>query len=83
MPHGLPTTQRLPVRFVSGTEPPFRERDRVAMRGAFDLLSRDEVVACGLAIVGRLKAGIMPRDAARPAGQAALFKHRVEQGGSE
>jgi hypothetical protein len=83
MPHGSPTTQQPPIRFASGPDPLFRERDRVAVRGAFDLLSHDEAVAYGLAIFGRLKAGITPRDAAWPAGQVALFKRLLAQGGSE
>jgi hypothetical protein len=83
MPHGSPTTQQPPIRFASGTDPLFRERDRVAMRGAFDLLSHDDAVAYGPAIFGRLKPGIMPRDAAWPAGQVALFKRWLAQGGSE
>jgi len=83
MPHGSPTTQQPPIRFASGTDPLFRERDRAAMRRALDLLSRD-VVAYGQAIFGRTKPGTMRCcDRAWPAGQAALFKHRVEQGGSE
>jgi hypothetical protein len=82
MPHGSPTTQQPPIRFASGTDPLFRERDRTAMRRAFDLLSRD-VVAYGQAIFGRMKPGTMRCDRAWPARQVALFKHRVEQGGSE
>jgi hypothetical protein len=72
--------QQPPIRFASGTDPLFRERDRVAMRGAFDLLSHD---GAGPAIFGRLKAGIMPRDAAWPAGRVAFFKRWLAQGGSE
>jgi hypothetical protein len=83
MPHGSPTMQQPPIRFASGTDPLFRERDRVAMRGAFDLLSHDDVVAYGPAIFGGLRAGSMPCDRAWPAGQVALFKHRFAQGGSE
>ena len=47
MPHGSPTTQQPPIRFASGTNRLFRERDRTAVRGDFDLLSRDDVVAHG------------------------------------
>jgi hypothetical protein len=83
MPHGSPTAQQPPIRFGSGTGPLFRERDRVVMRGAFDLLSYDDVVAYGPAIFGRLKAGSMARDAAWPAGQGLLFKRWLAQAGSE
>ena len=83
MPHGSPTTQRPPIRFASGTNRLFRERDRIAVRGAFDLLSCDDVVAYGEAIFGRLKAGSMPGDRAWPAGRVAVFKRWFAQGGGE
>jgi hypothetical protein len=83
MPHGSPTTQQPPIRFASGTDLLARERDRVAMRGAFDLVSPDDTVACGLAILGRLKAGSMPRDAAWPGCRVALFKRLLAPGGGE
>ena len=83
MPHGSPTTHQPPIRFASGTGPLFRERDRVAVRGAFDLLSHDDAAAYGVAIFGRLKAGSMPRDAAWPAGQVAVLKRWLAKGGGE
>jgi hypothetical protein len=66
-----------------GTDPLFRARDRSAMRHAFDLLSHDDVAAYVEAILGRLKPGTMRCDRAWPAGQAALLKHWLAQGGSE
>jgi hypothetical protein len=45
--------------------------------------SLDDAVAYGLAISGRLKAGITPRDAAWRAGRVALFERWLAQGGSE
>jgi hypothetical protein len=83
MPHGSPTTQQPPIRVASGTNLLFRERDRTAIRRAFDLLSHDDVVAYGQAIFGRLKAGIMPSDRAWPADQVASFKHWLAQAESE
>ena len=83
MPHGSPTTQRPPIRFASGPNRLFRERDRIAVRGAFDLLSHDAVVAHGQAIFGRLKAGRMPCDRAWPAGRVAVFRRWFAQGGGE
>jgi hypothetical protein len=83
MPHGSPTTQQPPIRFALGTYPFFRERDRSAMRCAFDLLSHDDVVAYGRASFGRLKAGTMRCDRAWPAGQVALFERLLLLGGSE
>ncbi len=83
MPHGSPTTQQPPIRFASGTNRLFRERDRIAVRGAFDVLSRDDVVAYGQAIFGRLKAGSMPCDRAWLAGRVAVLRRWFAQGGGE
>jgi hypothetical protein len=83
MPDGSPTTQQPPIRFASGTNRPFRERDRIAVRGIFDRSSGDDVVACDLATFGRLKAGGMPRDAAWNAGRVAVFKRWFARGGGE
>jgi hypothetical protein len=47
----------------------------------FDLWSRDDVLANGDAILGRLKAGTMPCDGAWPAQQVSLFEQWLEQGG--
>ena len=81
MRHGSPTTQQPPIRFASGTNSLFRERERSAMRRAFDLLSHDDVV--GRAVFGRPKAGAMPCDGAWPAGRVALFEPWILPGGSE
>lgn len=83
MPHGSPTTQQPPIRFASGTNRLFRERDGIAVRGAFHLLPHDDVDAYGQAIFGRLKAGNMPCDRAWPAGRVAVFKRWLAQGGGE
>jgi hypothetical protein len=48
----------------------------------FDLWSRDDVLANGDAILGRLKAGTMPCDGAWPAQQVSLFERWLAQGGS-
>lgn len=83
MPHGSPTTQQPPIRFALGTNRLFRERDRTAVRGVFDLLSHDDVVAYGVAIFGRLKAASMLCDRAWPAGRVAVFERWFAQGGGE
>ncbi len=83
MPHESPTTQQPPIRFALGTNPFFRERDRTAMRRAFELLSHDDVVAYRQAIIGGPKAGTIHCDRTWPAGPVALFKHWLAQGGSE
>jgi hypothetical protein len=78
-----PPTQQPPIGFASDIKPLFRERDRSAMRGAFDLWSHDDVLAHGQAILGHLEAGTMPCDGAWPAEQVSLFEHWLAQGGSE
>ncbi len=83
MSHGSPTTQQPPIRFASGTNRLFRGRDRIAARGAFDVLSHDDVVAYGQAIFGRRKAGSVRCDRAWPAGRVAVFKRWFAQGGGE
>ena len=83
MPDKSPPAQQPPIRFASDIKPLFRERDRTAMRRAFDLWSRDDVVAHGQAILGQLKAGTMPCDGAWPADQVALFEDWLARGGNE
>jgi hypothetical protein len=68
------------VGFGADVKPLFRERDRTAMQGAFDLWSYDDVVAHGEAIATRLKAGTMPCDGAWPAEQVELFERWLSDG---
>lgn len=77
------STQEPQVRFTVDIRPLFRERDRDSMRGHFDLWSRDDVLAHGQAIEGRLKEGTMPCDGAWPKEQVALFERWLAQGGVE
>ena len=72
-----------PVSFDADIRPLFRDRDREAMRRAFDLFSREDVLAHASAIEAQLKAGTMPCDGAWPADRVALFASWVEQGGAE
>src|SRR3954471_20720181 len=58
----------------------FRERDRNAMRFAFDLWSHDDVSTHADAILGRLEAGTMPCDGAWPAERVALFRQWIDAG---
>ncbi len=69
-----------PVGFSLDILPLFRESDRSAMRGAFDLWSHDEVAAHGQAIAARLKNGSMPCDGPWPPEQVSLFERWLEQG---
>jgi hypothetical protein len=68
------------VRFSSDILPLFRESDRDAMRGAFDLWSHDQVTAHGQAIAARLKNGSMPCDGPWPPEWVSLFERWLEQG---
>jgi hypothetical protein len=72
-----------PVKFGAQIRPLFREKDRDAMRRAFDLWSYDDVRAHAPAIAARLQAGTMPCDGAWPAEQVALFERWVTDGAAE
>jgi hypothetical protein len=69
-----------PVSFAADIKPLFRERDRNAMRSAFDLWSRDDVSENSDAILDRLRSGSMPCDGAWPAAQVDLFARWVDGG---
>jgi hypothetical protein len=71
------------ISFSADIRPLFRDSDREAMRRAFDLFSREDVLAHASAIESQLKAGTMPCDGAWPADRVALFASWVEQGGAE
>jgi hypothetical protein len=61
------------VTFATDIKPLFRERDRGAMKGAFDLWSYDDVRAHAEAIATHLRNGTMPCDGPWPADRVALF----------
>jgi hypothetical protein len=67
--------------FARDIRPLFRERDRAAMRWAFDLGEVASVRQHADAILEQVAAGRMPCDAAWPAERVALF-HRWVQAGS-
>ena len=58
--------------FETDIKPLFREKDRQAMRRAFDLWSYDDVVAHADAITQRLSDGTMPCDDAWPYEQGSV-----------
>jgi hypothetical protein len=66
--------------FDTDIKPLFREQDRSAMTWAFDLWSYDDVSANAEAILGRLRNGTMPCDAAWPAEQVDVFARWVDEG---
>jgi hypothetical protein len=71
------------LSFTADVKPLFRESDRAAMRGAFDLWSSEDVRAHGTAIAGRLRDGSMPCDGRWPADHVDLFEQWLAQGGPE
>jgi hypothetical protein len=66
--------------FESDIKPLFREKDRNAMRRAFDLWSYDDVVAHADAIGQALDKGTMPCDGPWPKDHVARFQRWVEEG---
>ena len=68
------------MRFEDDIKPLFRERDRDAMRFAFDLCSPDDVSTHADAILARLEAGTMPCDGAWPAERVAVFRRGIDAG---
>jgi hypothetical protein len=79
-PGHLETEKEEPMQFDHDIKPLFRERDRNAMRFAFDLWSPDDVSTHAGAILGRLEAGTMPCDGAWPAERVAVFRRWVDAG---
>jgi hypothetical protein len=60
--------------------PLFREGDREAMQGHFDLWSYDDVSEHAEAILARLREGSMPCDGPWPQAQVELFDRWSENG---
>jgi CDGSH-type Zn-finger protein/truncated hemoglobin YjbI len=95
-PAGPPAEQRAPagtddqevtlpgadetVSFETHVKPLFREHDRQSMSFAFDLWSRDDVVAHAAEILERLTDGSMPCDAPWPPEQVDVFRRWTESG---
>jgi len=79
----LPRMPSQPVSFDADIKPLFRERDRGAMRFAFDLWSHSDVSDNADAIAGRLENGTMPCDGEWPDAQIELFKRWIDQGKQE
>jgi hypothetical protein len=72
-PGGSPT-------FAIDIRPMFREKDRDAMRRAFDLWQYDDVVTHAAAIASKLHDGTMPCDGPWSENQLKLFDRWVDQG---
>jgi hypothetical protein len=72
-----------PVTFTVDIRPLFREKDRDAMRRAFDLWAYGDVVTHASAIAGKLHDGTMPCDGAWPEEQLGTFDRWLDQGTPE
>ncbi len=66
--------------FNKDIKPLFREKDRTAMKGAFDLWNYDDVVRHAPAILGAVRTGAMPCDGAWPPERVATLQRWVEGG---
>ena len=68
------------MTFEADIKPLFRERDRGAMLGHFDLWSYDDVKANADAILDQVDAGAMPCDSSWPAERVETFRSWVDAG---
>ncbi|HTT89951.1 MAG TPA: hypothetical protein VMF65_10395 [Acidimicrobiales bacterium] len=71
------------VSYETDIKPLFREKDRDAMRGVFDLWDYDDVVDNSAAILSKLEDGSMPCDGAWPSEHVTLFQGWVDAGTPE
>ncbi len=68
------------LSFERDIKPLFRPKDRDSMLQAFDLFDYQDVVANADAIVGALRSGKMPCDAAWPAAQVEKLQQWIDAG---
>ena len=68
------------LSFERDIRPLFREKDREAMEGAFDLWDHEDVSENAAAILEAVAGGEMPCDEAWPAERVALLRQWVEGG---
>jgi len=68
------------LSFEQDIRPLFREKDREAMDGAFDLWDHEDVSEHAGAILDAVASGGMPCDGAWPAERVALLRRWVEAG---
>jgi hypothetical protein len=74
------STQVSTPGFARDIAPLFRERDRTAMRRAFDLGNYQDVRSHAQAILMRLSDGSMPCDGKWPDEQIVLFRRWIDAG---
>lgn len=70
------------VSYENDIRPLFRDKDREAMSGRFDLWSYDDVSRYATPIFTRLRSGNMPCDGAWPDAQVELFRRWIDGGKS-
>lgn len=68
------------VSYESDIRPLFRDKDREAMSGRFDLWSYEDVSRYATPIFARLRSGTMPCDVAWPDAQVELFRRWIDSG---
>jgi hypothetical protein len=68
------------VTYTKDIKPLFRESDRTAMKGAFDLWSYEDVRAHADAIASHLRDGSMPCDGPWPVERVGLFNQWLADG---
>lgn len=68
------------LSFAQHIQPLFRNQDREAMQGSFDLWSHDDVADNADAILDRLEEGSMPCDGEWPAERVETFRRWVDAG---
>lgn len=68
------------LSFERDIRPLFREKDREAMEGAFDLWDHEDVSANASAILEAVASGGMPCDEAWPPDRVELLRRWVEDG---
>jgi hypothetical protein len=83
MSHSSEKSDEPQVGFAKDIKPLFREKDRNAMHGAFDLWSYEDVLSHSDAIGQRLKDGTMPCDGSWPDEHVALFERWLGGGRAE
>jgi len=66
--------------FERDIKPLFRQMDREAMEGSFDLWEHEDVSANADAILAELEGGGMPCDGAWPPDRVELFRRWLEAG---
>lgn len=68
------------VGYEADIRPLFREKDRQAMSGRFDLWSYEDVSRHAAPIVAQLRAGTMPCDGAWSGDRIELFQRWIDTG---